>query len=279
MFGYVTVYKPELKIKDYEAYKGVYCTLCKNMGKKFGIISRLLLSYDSTFYALFRIALNDRDLSLCKAHCTFNPTKKCLKINNEKEIFDEASALTIILSYFKLEDNIKDSKGIKELLYKLLKPYFLIKVKKARKEFNGIYGIACKAMEKQEKAEKENSLMDIAAHPTAQMLKLLLALHYEDESIQRFAYMLGRVIYFMDAYDDYDKDIKEGTFNPFKETDDLVNEATIAINTSVGEMAELLTKIDIYKYRPVIENVIIYGFSNRLKEISRKYEGEISEPI
>ena len=37
MFGYVTVYKPELKIKDYSLYKGVYCTLCKRMGREYNI--------------------------------------------------------------------------------------------------------------------------------------------------------------------------------------------------------------------------------------------------
>ena len=52
MFGYVTAYKPELKIKDYEAYKGVYCTLCKEMGKEYGLLSRFLLSYDGAFYVL-----------------------------------------------------------------------------------------------------------------------------------------------------------------------------------------------------------------------------------
>ena len=51
MFGYVTVYKPELKVKEYEAYKGVYCTLCKRLGKDYGFLSRLTLSYDFTFLA------------------------------------------------------------------------------------------------------------------------------------------------------------------------------------------------------------------------------------
>ena len=29
MFGYVTIHKEELKIKEYETYKGFYCGACQ----------------------------------------------------------------------------------------------------------------------------------------------------------------------------------------------------------------------------------------------------------
>ena len=32
MFGYVRIYKPELKIKDYEIYKAAYCSVCRALG-------------------------------------------------------------------------------------------------------------------------------------------------------------------------------------------------------------------------------------------------------
>mgnify|MGYP006393699639 FL=1 len=57
MFGYVTVYKPELKIKEFEAYKGIYCTLCKEMGKEYGLLSRFLLSYDGAFFVMYKMAI------------------------------------------------------------------------------------------------------------------------------------------------------------------------------------------------------------------------------
>ena len=39
---------------EYEEYKAVYCTLCKTLGMEYGLVSRLLLSYDATFYILLR---------------------------------------------------------------------------------------------------------------------------------------------------------------------------------------------------------------------------------
>ena len=54
MFGYVKVCKPELRVREYEEYKAVYCTLCKTLGKEYGVLSRVLLRYDATFYVLLR---------------------------------------------------------------------------------------------------------------------------------------------------------------------------------------------------------------------------------
>ena len=96
MFGYVTAYKPELKIKDYEAYKGVYCTLCKEMGKEYGLLSRLLLSYDGAFYVLYKLGVDNIETTAEKSRCTFNPTKKCLKIKTKSNVYKTASAITPI---------------------------------------------------------------------------------------------------------------------------------------------------------------------------------------
>ena len=49
MFGYVKPDKSELRIKEYETYKAVYCALCKELGKRYGLMSRLTLNYDYTF--------------------------------------------------------------------------------------------------------------------------------------------------------------------------------------------------------------------------------------
>ena len=55
MFGYVRIFKPELKVREYEEYKAVYCTLCKTLGKEYGLVSRLLLSSMQHFIFCFAI--------------------------------------------------------------------------------------------------------------------------------------------------------------------------------------------------------------------------------
>ena len=57
MYGYVRTHAPELKVRQQEYYRAVYCGLCRTMGKCTGQCSRMTLSYDFTFFALVRMAL------------------------------------------------------------------------------------------------------------------------------------------------------------------------------------------------------------------------------
>ena len=114
MFGYVKVCKPELKIKEFEFYKAVYCSLCKQLGKEYGPLARLTLNYDFTFLALLSMALDDENYTACRKRCTCNPLKKCNYIC-EKEQLSFPSGAAMIMLYYKLLDNIADEKGFKKL--------------------------------------------------------------------------------------------------------------------------------------------------------------------
>jgi hypothetical protein len=66
VFGYVKAYKPELRVKEFEFYKAVYCSLCRDLGKKYGLVSRFSLSYDFTFLALLQLSLDDGNVNTCR---------------------------------------------------------------------------------------------------------------------------------------------------------------------------------------------------------------------
>ena len=134
MFGYIRASKGELKIKEYELYKGVYCTLCKVLGKNYGIISRFTLNYDFTFLTLLNMSLSEDCDKFQQKSCTFNPLKKCnyCKENNDLKM---PSAAAMIMLYYKLKDNVTDEKGIKKLGYLCLKPIFSKAHKKAASSY------------------------------------------------------------------------------------------------------------------------------------------------
>ena len=101
MFGYVRIYKPELKIKDYEIYKAAYCSVCRALGRHYGVIVRGLLSYDATFLFLYRAAISEAaDCKYEKGVCPFNPLKKCGYICGQDKAFEFVASVTVILSYF-----------------------------------------------------------------------------------------------------------------------------------------------------------------------------------
>lgn len=281
MFGYVTVYKPELKIKEYEAYKGVYCTLCKEMGKEYGILSRFLLSYDGAFYVMYKLGLSGDNICVKNSRCTFNPCKKCMKITSESDAYKLASTITVVLAYFKLVDNLHDSSFLKKMLLYLIYPYFALLKNKAKKKYPEIFQTVEECMKKQFEIEcEENPLPDKSADPTALMLAWLFAYGEcgkNKENAENFGYHLGRAVYFLDAFDDYADDTKQNSFNPFKNTEDIVADASLSINLSAGALSEALTNHQFKNFSPIIENVIYDGLNFQLERIIKKYRGEALE--
>lgn len=53
MFGYVRPFKPYMRMFEYDIYKAVYCGLCKDMGRRYGFVTRFTLSYDFAFLSLW----------------------------------------------------------------------------------------------------------------------------------------------------------------------------------------------------------------------------------
>ena len=145
MFGYVRIDKPELKVKEYEAYRGLYCSLCKAMGKHFGVLSRLTLSYDITFIVLLRLSLCGKIPNFNQGRCPFNPTKKCNYCSNGESELVYAAAVSMMMFYFKILDNINDSSFFKRLVMYLLLPYAKLKYKKAEKMYPQVAEIISEA--------------------------------------------------------------------------------------------------------------------------------------
>ena len=66
MFGYIKPYRPELKLRELEEYKAVYCGLCKELGRSYGIFARFTLSYDFAFLAMVLTSLDGNACPSCK---------------------------------------------------------------------------------------------------------------------------------------------------------------------------------------------------------------------
>ena len=78
MFGYIRVYKPDLKISEYETYKSIYCGLCQQLGREYTPLARMTLSFDFTFLAALNMALAEGKPVYTKRKCPANPLKKCI---------------------------------------------------------------------------------------------------------------------------------------------------------------------------------------------------------
>ncbi|MBQ2191067.1 MAG: hypothetical protein II409_01500 [Clostridia bacterium] len=75
---------PELRVREKQRYEAWYCGLCRSLGRRYGQISRLLLSYDGAFLAMFVSACSGFP-SPCEKHtCPTRPlAKKKVMVSGE----------------------------------------------------------------------------------------------------------------------------------------------------------------------------------------------------
>lgn len=269
MFGYLQIHKDELKVKEYEAYKSVYCGLCKQLGRDYGFLTRLILSYDCTFYAILLMSLKRSCTGFSDGRCKFNPLKKCKFADCKDNAYSKASALSVISAYYKVVDDIDDSRFFKRIALKIAKPFFGRRQKKAARRFPEIENIVSEMMKNQKAAENDELVtIDKAANPTAKMISDLAALEggndLQKRVLSEFGYQIGRWVYLIDAADDYEKDKKSGNFNPFFKADindkDYINSV---LSQSLARAYDAYNLLDIIDFKPIIDNMMLYGFPNK----------------
>ena len=276
MFGYLQIFKDELKIKEYEAYKSVYCGLCRQLGKDYGFMTRLILSYDCTFYTILLMSLKRSCTGFSDGRCKFNPLKKCKFAACKDDAYSKASALSVISAYYKVIDDIDDSGFFKRTALKIIKPFFSRRQRKAAKCFPDIENIVREMMKNQKAAENnEYVTVDKAAEPTAGMLSGLAALEGGSDSqrgvLSEFGYQIGRWVYLIDAADDYEKDIKSGNFNPFIMSG--INDQDYigsVLSQSLARAYDAYNLLDIIDFKAILDNFMLYGLPNKQNAVLNK---------
>lgn len=274
MFGYVRISKGELKVKEYEMYKAVYCSLCKTLGKHYGILSRLTLSYDFTFLALLNMSLKEGCTMVERKRCAFNPIKKC-NYCKDTDNLKMPSAVAMIMLYYKILDNIADEKGLKKLGFLCLKPIFKGAYIKASKLYPEARNIVAEYIENQSELEKKDcNQLDAIADPTAKALSKIFMLCSDDETqkrvLERLGYCMGRYIYLLDAAVDFNEDKEKNKYNVLKFTCATENEVKEKIKPQlyfcINEGAKAFELLDLKKNKNILGNIIYLGLEETFKK-------------
>lgn len=219
MFGYVKTYLPELRVRENEYYRAVYCGLCRSLGRCTGCSSRMMLSYDLVFAALLRMAAEGTVPTFDKQRCIAHPIRRRAMADPNEEL-DFCASAGILLVYGKTLDDISDERGGKRLRARSLRAAMRGMHKKAvrhlSKEADEL--IAKGLSELAEIEASETASVDTPADCFGRMLGGLLSMGLEeptDRIVKKACFHLGRWLYIIDACDDLEEDIKRGRFNPF----------------------------------------------------------------
>ncbi len=275
MFGYIRPFKPEMRIKEYETYRSFYCSMCKKLGKNYGVFARFTLNYEFVFLSLLYSSLKNEDFLVKAGRCPFNPAKTCNYCTTEGKALDFSSSAAVMLLYYKLLDNIRDEKGIKKLFFLTIKPFFKSKHKKAVLKYPELDKLFFEYDEKQQSIEREGiSDIDIAAEPTAKMLGRLLKMCSDNEKnklpLERLGYCLGRYIYILDAVSDLEKDKKSGAYNPLKNKNDIADFSQRQLYFCINEATAAFELLEIYKFKNILGNIICLGLEDTFKKETNK---------
>ena len=271
MFGYITIFKDELKIKDYNMYKSYYCGLCHSLGENFGMSGRMTLSYDMTFLAIVLSALYEDNPEAVKRRCIPHPVKTHEARSNQYT--DYAAAMNVMLTYYKLKDDWEDEGSLKKnALSGLLKRAF----KKANKQYPRQARAIEEYIKSQHEIEKNNEKsIDIAATPTGKMLGELFVFREDEwqQPMRRFGFYLGKFIYMMDAFDDIEKDIKKNNYNPLlAEYDKEGFEKSFHDDLTLiaSQSARAFESLPILENSDILRNILYVGIWCRFNQICDK---------
>ncbi|MBO5715192.1 MAG: hypothetical protein J6S23_02220 [Clostridia bacterium] len=282
MFGYVVVDKPSLRVREYDYYRATYCGLCHAMGKCTGCVSRLTLSYDVTFFALVREMLEETKVEFVKKRCPRHIIKpiNTVQINPELEF---SAFVGGILTSQKIVDNVNDEKGAKKFLARALRVIFSKMERESMFGLPDLYDVVDEKLKLLNEVEQNRvASIDVPADIFGDMMSSLLSFGLKDDKkliAQNVGKRIGRWIYIVDAFDDYNKDRESGSYNPFVllyDGEDFSEDNLISISKMLeAELSLAYSAIELIddedkNREEIVKNILCLGMPQSVKRVCDK---------
>ena len=251
MFGYVVINKPELKIKDFDKYQEYYCGLCQSLKQNHGQRGQLTLNYDLNFVGILLSSLYEPEESV-----------------RTNQYMDYVSDMNIILTYFKLEDDVLDENSLKSKSFKQLlkKDFQRVKEKYPKKVDTIKYHL-----DQIHVLEQKNclDLDEVSGHFGHIMASICV---YKDDLYQ-MGFYLGKFIYLIDAFEDVEEDIKKQTYNPFKEKfkdEHFQEDCFHLLEMMISNSSFYFEKLPLIENVELLRNIIYSGIWTKFELIKKK---------
>ena len=226
----------------------------------------MTLNYDMAFLILFLSSLYELENKVYNERCIVHPGKKQLVIQNE--ITEYAASVNIILSYYNMLDNWKDDKDLKSLAaMKLLTGKFKASVDRMPEKSiivrERLYNIS----------ELEKNVvddMDAVSNEFGHLMEEIFLFRKDEweENLRKTGFYLGKLIYFLDAYEDMEKDSKHNSYNPFNnlKTENKEKYAKDLLMLNLSFLSNEMEKLPLVQDKGIIDNIIYSGILNKMNK-------------
>ena len=283
MFGYVIVNKGDMKFKEFDIYHAYYCGLCRLLKEKYGLTGQLSLSYDMTFVVMLLSGLYEPDTVTDSCKCVAHPFERHMAKKNE---FTEYGAdMNVLLSYYKCMDDWMDDRKYMKRLYAGL-------LEKGYRSLRGKYAAKVKRIESLmhrllQKEKEGSSDIDEMSRLFGEVMAEIIV--YKDDewkgNLYRLGLNLGKFIYLCDAYEDVEKDLKNGSYNPFRgmyEDPDFEEQCRGILVLMMSECSREFEQLPILDNIEILRNIIYSGVWYRYEKVrewrgSKKRQGQGNE--
>ena len=265
MYGYIRPDMGELKGREAQQFRAVYCGLCEALKTRCGALARFVVNYDLTFMAMVLSRGGTLEWKRCPAH----PLQKRPCFCSDPAL-SRAADYSVILAWWKLRDSVADESYFRGLPSRSASEILKRAYRKAAERQPGFDENTRARLAELTTLEREKcSSLDRAADCFARILSFASEGNEEERRIQeQIFYHVGRSVYILDAADDYPEDQKTGSYNPllyrFSPALDKLSEeqrgelrATLNLSQRSAAAALGLRKTDIWT--PILENILTVG--------------------
>lgn len=278
MFGYITVNKDELKLRDFRRYHSLYCGLCRVLKKRFGTAAQMTLTYDMTFLVTLLNGLYEIPLTEEKHFCKLHPGRRQETAFNE--ISEYAADMSVLLSYYKCADDVRDDRSAKAKAWmRMLRKSMAQTEARYPEKTLAIQRALLQLTQAEQRGEKD---LDVTAGLSGEILGEVFVWKDDEwaDELQRMGYYLGKYVYLLDAYDDLDEDLKKNRYNPWRYYMDRKDFEALVENTltiMISDCAREFEKLPIIQDIDILRNVIYSGVWSGYRKAQERREKEKGE--
>ena len=280
MFGYIAPVLSALNEDQKQRYRSVYCGVCHALRGLSGPAGRSLLSNDLTFLAILLNSLYEPDTESGAARCAVHPVRS--HPYQVSAMTRYAAEMNILLSWYKFRDQWMDDHTLsgragQRWLQKKAAEISLRHPAQAQAVESALSQLW--AAEKQ-----ENPPVDLLCNLSGAMLGTVFVPDPRDhwaEHLWGVGAGLGRFVYWMDAWEDYDADRRRHRFNPLvscHSRPDYESFCLQGMELFLAETAAHFEVLPLEKDLDLLRNVLYSGVWQRYRALNHAERGADGVP-
>ena len=272
MFGYIAPVLSVLSNEQKRRYRSFYCGVCHALRERHGQTGRLSLSNDMTFLSMLLSSLYEPETGATDSRCGVHPLRSQTYLSSA--MIDYAADMNALLFYYKCVDQRMDDRSLRG---KAGEAIFRKSVEKLRKE----RPVQTEGVEKAlaalwEEEKKPDPVPDRICNLSGEMLASVFVPFPADSwacVLRSLGAGLGRFVCWMDAWEDYDSDLKKGRFNPltgYHERADYQDFCRETLELLIADAAGCFEILPLEQDLDILRNILYSGVWQRYTLITEK---------